>query len=350
MKGKSSLALIDRAAQATVAYELGESTDRAELTRLGIRPRRTRHIAGLTVISNAARDASVSPEAAKAAARLKQYRADREQVKSQMNDAGIPPLAILPLSAWDRICERAKLFRFTPQNDSVRFDATAIVAEAEIATKEESKKDKLPDSAGFSMFFVILCFAVAGVVGGVNVFDYFHLPYGGIGGVVGFFFAGFVGLYAVSFFYENLPSVKKKMREREARNIRSVTNTAMRNGSLFNKLWPDYREPADGKTVRIALPPVPQRVQERILAAEKAGLTMHVAAVGEAIALREDVSESIVGLRAAEWDVRGHELMLKYDPIIYVVHGSAVAVLDQFGEFPIEKEVVNEVVNSEHFI
>lgn len=352
MRNKSSLALIDRAAQATVAHELGETINRAELTRIGIRPRRTRSIAGLSVISNAARDAAVDPRSAEAMVRLKQYRTDREQVKSQLEAAGVPPLAVLPLSAWERICEKAKVFRFIPQNDYVRFDASSVVSEAEKLTAQQVRRKPLSDSVGSMLLLTIVITGIASVVGAVMVSNAFNWsPTAGffcsIAGFILGAIAGFVGFACV---YDNLPGIKKEMREREARNIRATVDTLRQNGTLFKKLWPNYREPEEGKVVRIALPPAPAKVQERLLAAEKAGLTMHLAAVCDAIALREDIGDIIIGLRAKEWEVHGRELMLKYDPIIYVVHGSAVAVLDQFGEFPIEKEVVNEVINSEHFI
>lgn len=352
MSNRGSFALIDRAAQATVAFELGENNDRVGLSRLGIHPQRTRSIAGLSVITNAARDAVVNPEAAKTVVRLKQYRTDREQVKSQLAAAGVPPLAVLPLSAWERICERAKVFRFIPQDDRVRFDASAVVAKAEELTKQESEREKLPDSVGGLGLIAMMIGAIAGAVGSANVLSAFGLGSAVtfLGIIVGFILGAFVGFLGFCLCFDNLPSRKKKMMEREARNIRSVVASLQKDGALLERLWPNYSEPAEGKTVRIALPPAPAKVQERLLAAEKAGLTMHLAAVGDAIVLREDVGDIIVGLRAKEWDVRGRELMLKYDPIIYVVHGSAVAVLDQFGEFPIEKEVINEVVNSEHFI
>lgn len=63
---KSSLALLDEAVQGAVALLLGAGEhDKTALAELGVVPQRTRNVAGLKVVSNAARDADVHPNSAK---------------------------------------------------------------------------------------------------------------------------------------------------------------------------------------------------------------------------------------------------------------------------------------------
>jgi hypothetical protein len=50
----------------------------------------------------------------------------------------------------------------------------------------------------------------------------------------------------------------------------------------------------------------------------------------------------------ASWVKTNQQALRDSDPIAYVRRGTAVAIIAQYGDFPIEKEVMLQVINSEH--
>src|SRR3989338_6503299 len=103
---ESNLALLDRAVDDAISHELGDGKhDETALAELGVQPQRFRTVAGLKVVSNAARDAGVDPKAAQLNDKLMRYRAEKSLVLQKLKIVGITPLAVLPHSAWERICD-----------------------------------------------------------------------------------------------------------------------------------------------------------------------------------------------------------------------------------------------------
>jgi len=92
----------------------------------------------------------------------------------------------------------------------------------------------------------------------------------------------------------------------------------------------------------LVMPEPPADVAEVL---RKAGdLPLKVAAVAGAIAFKETPSElysRVLAARVAELRA------LRDDPIIYYECGEATAVLAQFGDFPVEKQVVDRIVTAE---
>lgn len=333
----SNLALLDRAVQGAVAHELGDGDhNSAVLAELGIEPRRTRTVAGLTVISNAARDAEVSPQAATMTDKLLRYRADRELVLGKLKRVGVEPIAVLPLTAWERICNSTGLFRFVPDGDKVRISAARLIKQAETdAMVEASKKQAIINRKWAGMW------ALGAIITGVLA-----LTLSG-----GWWVATAISVVAT---IGNLGSSEPNWRPRdiEARLINERVAELEKNGTLLKELWPDLIEPAKGPSIRIALPTPPAEVQERLIAAERARLPLNIAVVGDAIAFKESVAGVLINERKSHWDEveRQRQEALRLDPIAYVIEGTAVAIIDQYGDFPIEKAVMNEVINSEHLV
>lgn len=336
---RSNLALLDRAVQGAVALELGDGDhDKSALAELGVVPQRTRTVAGLKVVSNAARDAEVDPNSAKMTDKLLRYRADRELVIGKLKRVGVEPIAVLPLTAWERICDSTGLYRFKPNGDQVRVSASNLFKQAEKYAR--AKASERHDG------FMIACLATWFVltVGcgllGYNVHPGWYFPMAAIG------FFGFLILIAG---IVDGP-MNSRPRDIEAARIRELVAEHEKNGTLIKELWPDLKEPAKGENIRIALPEPPADVQERLIAAERARLPLNIAVVGDAIAFKELVADVLVGIRGKYWDEVERLEALNRDPIAYVIEGTAVAIIDQYGEFPIEKEVINKVINSEHLV
>jgi hypothetical protein len=339
----TNLALLDRAVKGAVALEMGEGdNDTAALAELGITPQRTRTVAGLTVISNASRDAKVNPNAAAMLKKLKTYLTDSAAVQNKLEKVGVTPHAVLPLVAWERICDSAKLYRFVPKGDAVRFASkdNALVkhaaSEAEQAAKKIERRHILITWGCIALMAIGIALLGCVVSAGFLVLEALVL----------------LGAVFTLMFQEggpfDLSSEAKK--ELEAACVRKLVAERQTAGSLAADLWPNLKEPAQGSTIRIELPTPPPEVQERIVAAEHTKLPLHVAVVGEAIAFKEPVADVLIGERAEHWAEVKRQELLDRDPIVYVIVGSAVAIIDQYGEFPIEKEVMHEVINSEHLV
>ena len=101
-------------------------------------------------------------------------------------------------------------------------------------------------------------------------------------------------------------------------------------------------------TAKVTLPTPPVEVAEIILKAHKAGMRLRVAAEADAISFDlQEVFQQNYQLELAR------EEAARRDPIIYVqsrddVYVGAVAVLAQFGDFPIERAVIARIAKSEN--
>lgn len=107
-----------------------------------------------------------------------------------------------------------------------------------------------------------------------------------------------------------------------------------------------------GPSATLVLPDPPADVAETLVKAQSFKLT--VAAVPDAIRFAETMGElrtssntSAKDLWAQDQGYADYADWIKRDPIIFTEQGSAVAVLAQFGEFPIEQQIVDAVVHSD---
>lgn len=336
---KQGLVLLDRAVNAAVAHELGEGGhDTDALKALGIEPKRKRNIAGIRVVSNAARDAEHDPAAARLFDNLLRYRTDRQLVTDKLKRVGVEPIAVLPRSAWDRICAESNLYRFVPRGDTVRIDTSALLAEAQKEAKAEEALIGEQSCGNWKVPLVLLAASLGAA--------YFHSP-------AWLAMSACFGLWAICA-YSRKEVMWYERRALESKHLRARVEHHEKAGSIIAMLWPKCIEPAakanteEDAEIRIALPEAPAEVVERVLAVERARLPLHVAVVAEAISFKESVADAVLRSRTKFWEDVARMEALKRDPIHYVVEGSAVAIIDQYGEFPIEQAVINQVINSEH--
>ena len=335
----TELKTLDRAVQASVALELGEEHDERIFAELGIAPKRTRLIAGVEVVSNASRDARVHEESAKMVERLLRYSADRQLVVSKLKRVGVEPIAVLPVTAWEYICNKFGLYRFAPDGDVVLCDDRII--------KEENKR--VQNALSLKVFGIvpglIMSFMIGPIimiVGQATPSDLLLVQIGKIIEVSGvlLFFGSVILTKSVTMSRKTIESIRKKVVEHEE------------NSTLVKELWPEFVEPNEGVVIHIAFPEPPAKVQERLVAVERTRLPLHFAVVPEAIMFKESVADAFINAGNRTWTkvkVNG-QIQLNRDPIAYVVEGTAVAIIDQYGQFPIEIEVMREVINSDHLV
>lgn len=336
-QSKNNLALLDKAVESTVAWELGEGEqDQAALTALGVDSKRYRNVAGLRVVSNASRDALVDDDAAERQDRLLRYRADRGLVLEKLKRVGVEPIATLPLKAWTRICDSARLYRFTPEEDTVLLSGEHYINEAKrLARIDDTKKE----TKTFKWILMVIAFLAAISFGlAIAIHPAFSI------GVM-------LCLFGLAIFVadhkDRIPNADPKVVYFHLQRLISNDRGLNR---FYENLWPGFCEPEKGIEAQILLPIPPADVQERLIKAERARMDLYVAVVQEAIHFRRNLVDVLIESTSPKAEAECHHPDLRRDPIAYVIEGSAVAIIDQYGDFPIEQEIVKDVVNSIHLV
>lgn len=333
---KSNLALLEKVVDTAVAHELGEPAKHEEVFA-NINPQRHRHVAGLRVVSNAARDAATDPEAAKLFRDLNQFRADSKIIKDKLARVEVAPIAILPRTAWERLCDRTKLYRFKPSREGRVRIATKVI---ENAHREAASAHVKSLSPAWSLI-------VPPIVIGLAYFLYHAGASYDLAIILGLFGSMF-GVAGTFLWLTHRHFDTQDQLERQI--IRAKIESAIKSNTIVELLWPTCREPEEGErhaTLRIFLPDPPEDVQKTLVAAERGEALLQLAVVGDAITLRDDPLDALLHHRQREIEKERATYAL-LDPIVYVTEGSAVAIIAQYGDFPIEQEVINEVVNSVH--
>lgn len=123
---------------------------------------------------------------------------------------------------------------------------------------------------------------------------------------------------------------------------------------LMGKFFPNGEQPSgDGPVITwnhatLVMPVPPDDVAQVLLKAQN--FPLQVATVADAIGFKESMGQLLKAEQAKiEEEIRYRE-WLRNDPIVYTEEGSATAIIAQFGDFPIEKDVVDFVVASDHLI
>lgn len=123
-------------------------------------------------------------------------------------------------------------------------------------------------------------------------------------------------------------------------------------GDWLKALMPDGRSLSSGVSATLILPDPPADVADTLVKAQSLKLT--VAAVSEAISFAEKPSELLKAANSDPRDIWAREQgyedyqdWVKRDPIVFTEHGTATAIIAQFGDFPIEQEVVDAAVKAD---
>lgn len=328
-----TLALLAQGVDGAIAIELGDADiDTETLAGLKIASRRTRQIAGSTVISRAGRDAEMHTEAAQMENRLLQYRAShRPLLAEKIRRAGLESDAVieLPLTVLDEVCDRLKLYRFAPRGDTVHMSATGILS----AASDRAQKDAVGEAgeAWWSGFLITVSIVIVSAL-----IAHFTHPLVYTIPVI----AGLFGLAASSD-----AGVPRKKTSAETMYIRSEVVRHEQEGDLVSALWPDMREPQKGMDVRVEFGTPTSETQAMLVALERTRLPIHIAVPADGIRFKESVADALVGIRANVSDVAKSPTGSTCAPIAYVIEGSAVAIIP-FGAFPIPSEVIDKIVNT----
>lgn len=300
---ETTLAYIDGTIDAAVATKAANVT-LGDKERAAIREGANRRVAGFKVFDEDKERADLDAAIAKKRASIDAFLADRDAVKATLAKAGVSPLAILPSKAWQDICDKTGLFRMAPDAQG----RVGIVNDAfvDFPKVEESRGPKPKFWEGNRAH------AAVDPLEATAKADWPAMLKRLFGGMVA-------------------PVYREPSREE-----------AIRDSMLSRSYLPTF--------ATLLLPQPPDDVVATLIKVDAASIPMKVAAVADAIGFRETMTElrDRVNKHIDDEDARIAQLL--YEPFIYTEHGNATAIIAQFGEFPIEKEVVDMVVASDGFL
>lgn len=237
------------------------------------------------------------------------------QVVTRLRAADVEPIAVVPDEWWDAIVEKTGLLAF----DTTKHYTFRLTNEMNSTLSRMKLFMAIATAAVFMTLFVTTAcfFAPAGFawrpIGAALLLGI--VPSTGV-----FLFSGFM-------IFTDLRIARLLGRTRVIRSLLKVR---------------EYGETGVG--VSYAFPTPPADVADVLSRAEKAGIAIHVAAEPDAVSFDiNPIEYAAEGARARRVAMRAARMA---DPIVYVRLGSAVAIIAQFGDFPIEKRVIDEVMKA----
>lgn len=332
---KTNLAYIDTSA----AYQI-ECSERGEVTpslkdTITTSPPRT--IAGFVIENRLTLDGDLRAAKKQRTDRIVQYNRAATALRANLASVDVQPLAVLPRSAWDNICVQSGLFRISTNRYSTVNISSRIAEEC---------RRSAPIWAWLLGPILGLAWAVTTItVGHLYVIDNWNVP---AWPIVVLVVAG-VGLATIwGSIINTLPQrLEKKATQTALKSyLDSHTHAEVLADLCSYKDHLSFEEGYHSDGPQIVLPTPPDDVAEVLLKVQSFD-DLRVAAEAGAIQFKGGFERV---LRTQYEKILHDEEMARRDPIVYVVHDGAVAIIAQFGDFPIEQEVVNRVVNSKHLI
>src|SRR3989338_1893449 len=308
---RTNLAYIDATAGTALAREEESPTLLAVEREQAVNAGRT-IIAGFVVNDDSAQSEGLAKATRRRKAQLESYRNDRATILSALQVRNITPLAVLPKTAWEQICARSGLFRLSPFTDGTVYVSDKLVKEAQEIGDRSSFRYAL--TLGLS---IGLC---AGVYADIPWWDSILL-----GLFVSLFSFVIVALCFNAVWFKDFSSkdyvalsIAQAYLKRKSKRPWS---------QQLADLFPEGTSlSASEVSAQLVLPDPPADVQALLLKARS--FRLRVAAVADAISFKETPDLFLF----RELDRR-----MVNDPIVYIEQDNAVAIIAQFGDFPIEQ-------------
>ncbi|MBI2030788.1 hypothetical protein HYT05_04155 [Candidatus Kaiserbacteria bacterium] len=343
---RTNLAYIDTAVGAALEKEVQTPTLTTEAAARAAKVREIKLVAGLVVADDSAAAGERIREEARDARRAKigQFQRDRLEVIEKLAKLGVAPRAVAPLAVWERLCDMHDLYRLSPDtNGRVGVqDGKALLARLEKWSKVLNLTFWLGGGiAAWAIFWMTKNPAAdlpaepwrpyvlgALVLVGVVIWGSETVTSGD--GFVALSYRALVGgLLRAYRFMPHRTLLRQYFPKRTSAETR-------------------YTAPQ----VTVILPNPPEEVAARLLKVHM--LNLEVAVVPEAIGFLETPAQVYRDDLQASHDayeerMRARRDLLR-DPIITHRHKSAVAIIDQYGDFPMEKKIVDQCVHSEFLI
>lgn len=275
----------------------------------------------------------------------KTYAKDREALRGRLSKIGVEPLAMVPLAWWNDVLKKSDLV-VTDASDRGMVGFTSQTAR-EIVTAAKS-----------FMAFSFLASMILAFVGTASL-SYFA---GGNPLFVGQQPAMILGLLTTMGFGIALGIVSfllKKVFFRIAVAFviasygRNLIRDKMKFGDVGNCVC-DYLLPTPTPEAAEVLTKLNNNTRHGKASWDSNGSLFYtneigIAAIPEAFSLSVSPVQMVCDWEAdrAIRDAEARALAARLDPIVYVTSGKAVAIVAQFGDFPIEKEIVDQAVQAD---
>jgi len=281
-------------------------------------------VAGFPVVDTQWHDREREKRIRENGSRLALYRKDVQDVTAELAARDIVPLAVLPSSAWKRICDNAGIYRLFVNERG----------EVGIHDFWSSAGDRQRFEAGWSLVCLLTFVASFSAMIAVArlVTPSSHREDLALLALPMLLISAALGTGAATAYVSR--SICRFVNRASHKELLALCFPAYTDGT-----HPGLQKIALTRA-RIALPEPPPEVTA--LLARARGLELFTAAEPDAIRFVESPTDLLNRLR------KEHEERLRADPIIYLQHGSAVAIIAQFGDFPIEQRVVDEVLGASY--
>lgn len=263
---------------------------------------------------------------------MKAYALNRASLIAELSKKGIPVLATLPTDLWDKICTASDLIRFTP-------DAHGRVSIEELhgTTEELFRKSETTTLITVATTMALLFGAVA-----MYLFTPTRpLQWMAMSGI--WVAASAMSTLLITAIFGT--TLAKKM-------FRAKLTWTGEAG--LSKLFKFTGANGYNNQIGISLPTPPADVAQTLLTASSAGYQLKVAAVREAVTYIPSLQDTMVNtnhrrLRELEEEarIRAIEEARRRDPIVYIESHGVIAVIAQFGDFPVEKALIDKLVAEE---
>lgn len=254
------------------------------------------------------------------------YRKDSERLRDELRAMGVEPVAVLPRTWWSHICERSGLLK-------VRGDQSAMgVRLSEGVRKVESAVESRSVDVGVGSFAVMLAALLYMIwtVPGKSAWDAALIS------VLTSFFV-FLAAVAIGWITSLVLSNSRAFARRIVdRSLASLLDAEAR-GTIYGV----------EATVGFRLPDPTPDVVDAITRVSDSALfaNVRVCAPLEAFSFDRSVGDMVYARMKREAEERRRELRaLMADPIVFVERGQAVAIVAQYGDLDIEKEVVDQAI------
>lgn len=252
--------------------------------------------------------------------RVDSYRSTAEDLRSGLSRVGVTPLAVLPRAWWDEMVQQSKLI-------SLPGDQTNLLLPIEAVAKRLEVFSTLTTAA----FYGSVSGVALALSGGVDSpLDMLGCLVTGL--VVGLVTSLFKGWFSLPF----TTLLAHLALGRGSSPLEWLLELRERGG---------LREPSEAVPFRLPTPP--EEVVETLLRLRnyqsKSGVPVSFAASPDAFIFDPPLVTRVVQKVQRPLRARMREREAA-DPIVYVSYGSAVAIVAQFGDFPIEKELVDRVM------
>jgi hypothetical protein len=247
-----------------------------------------------------------------------------EVLKTQLAARGVTPIAIIPTTWWDAMLKESGLWKLNPDREGkvgVEADKVAKIAQT-------SKAPAL-----------IWVFGMAGVItAGATLHWDLPLTVSSLG------VSMVIGSVTTCGFTAALLGIFKKTGDRLNARAHAAYHL-LRHGR--NRVMGEMLSQSSYSTYRVGirLPTPPQDVVDTLKKIASMG-NIRVAAEPGAVGFAKSPTNIIADRILSNWEEEAREAarIRALDPIIFLEEGPAVAIVAQFGDFPIEKELVDKIV------